>query len=82
MKLNEKKKDSLFKILICGEIQFLIYIIRFLISAKVGIFVWTIERLTSHFAGIFIQILDLVLFVNGVIIAIYIVIFLILLLKS
>ena len=81
MKLNKKQKDTLIKMLIFGEIQLMIIILYLFISAISGNFNWTVERLTSSLAGTFIQILDLVLLINGVIIFIYFVVFLILLLK-
>jgi hypothetical protein len=82
MKLNEKEKDTLFKIFIFSVIQILCLNIHFIISALSGDFIWTIERLTSSFSGTVIQILDLILLINGFIIFLYIVIFLMLYLKS
>ena len=82
MKLNEKEKDTLFKIFIFSVIQILCLNIHFIISALSGDFIWTIERLMSSFAGSVIQILDLILLINGFIIFLYIVIFLMLYLKS
>ena len=81
MKLNKKQKDTLIKMLIFGEIQLMIIILYLFISAISGNFNWTVEKLTSSLAGTFIQILDLVLLINGVIIFTYFVVFLILLLK-
>ena len=82
MKLNEKEKDTLFKLFIFSAIQIFCYIIYIIISAISGDFNWTIERLTSSFEGMVISILKLILLINGVIIFLYIVIFLIFLLKD
>ena len=82
MKLNKKQKDTLFQILIIGEIQLLCFIIYLSISAKLGNFIWTVEMLRSSLAGTFIQILNLVLLLNGIILSVYIIALLILLLKS
>ncbi len=82
MKLNKKQKDTLFQIFIIGEIQLLGFIIYLMISAKLGDFIWTVEMLRSSLTGTFIQILDLVLLINGLILSVYIIAFLILLLKS
>jgi len=82
MKLDEKQKDSLFKSFIFAVIQILLFNLYLIISAISGDFNWTVERLTSSLAGFFIQILDLLLFINGVIIFLYSTVFLILLIKS
>jgi hypothetical protein len=82
MKLNEKEKDALFKIFIFSVIQIFCLNIHFIISALSGDFNWTVERLTSSFEGMVIQIIDLVLLINGIIIFLYILIFLILLVTS
>ena len=82
MKLDEKQKDSLFKIFIFAVIQILLFNLYLIISAISGDFNWTVERLTSSLVGFFIQILDLLLFINGVIIFLYSTVFLILLIKS
>ena len=82
MKLDEKQKDSLFKIFIFAVIQILLFNLYLIISAISGDFNWTVERLTSSSVGFFIQILDLLLFINGVIIFLYSTVFLILLIKS
>ncbi len=82
MKLNEKQKDTLFKIFIFGAIQLLCINFYLIISAISGDFNWTVERLTASLAGTFIQILDLVLLINGVIIFLYFLVFLTLLVKG
>ena len=82
MMLNDKQKDALFKIVIFAVIQFLCYNLFLIISAISGHFTWTLEQLTASFAGTVIQILNIVFIVNGVILFLYVVVFLLLLLKS
>lgn len=82
MKLNEKEKDTLFKLFIFSVIQICCINIHLIISTRTGDFNWTVERLTSSLEGMVIQIIDLVALVNGIIIFLYIVIFLILLVKG
>ena len=78
MKLSEKEKDALFKIFILSVIQLFCINIHLIISALSGDFNWTVERLTSSLGGMVIQIIGLITLINGVIIFLYIVIFLIL----
>jgi len=82
MKLNEREKDSLFKIFIFSVIHIFFLSIHIIISALSGDFNWTVERMTSSFEGLVIQIIGLILMVNGIIIFLYVLIFLILLVKS
>ncbi|MBY8980494.1 MAG: hypothetical protein KGD72_08895 [Candidatus Lokiarchaeota archaeon] len=82
MKFNKKQKDTLFKILLTGEIELLCYLLYLIISVNLGDFVWTVEMLRSSLTGLFIQFLKLVFLINGVILFLYIVVFLIFLLKS
>ena len=82
MKFNDKEKGVLYNILIFGEIQLLSFVIYLIMSAISGDFNWTVERLTSSLAGTFVQILKLVLLINGGVIFIYVAILLILLLKT
>jgi hypothetical protein len=82
MKLSENEKDSLFKIFILSVIQMFCINIHLIISTLSGDFNWTIERLTSSFGGMVIQIIGLITLINGAIIFLYLVIFLILLVKE
>ncbi len=82
MKLNRKQKDTIYKIFIFSTTQILCYIIFLTISAKLGVFIWTPEMLTSSLTGTIVQILNLVFIINGIILFVYVVIFLILLFKS
>ena len=81
MKLNEKENDALFKIFIFSVIELICISIYIIISALSGDFNWTIERLTSSFGGKVIQNLQLIILIDGIVISIYVAIFLILLLK-
>lgn len=82
MKLNENEKDTLFKLFLFSAVELFCISIYIIISVLSGDFNWTVERLTSSLGGTVIQILDLILLINGVIIFLYILIFLILLVKS
>ena len=82
MRLNEKEKDALFKLFLFTVVELFCISIYIIISALSGDFNWTIERLTSSFGGQVIQILQLIVLINGVIIFMYVVIFLILLVKN
>ena len=82
MMLNEKQKDALFKIVIFAVIQILCYNLFLIISAVSGHFTWTLKQLTTSLAGTVIQILNIIFIVNGVIIFLYVLVFLLLLLKS
>ncbi len=82
MKLNEKEKDTLFKLFIFSVIQICCINLHLIISALSGDFNWTVERLMSSLGGKVIQIIDLVSLINGIIIFLYIIILLILLEKG
>ena len=82
MRLNENEEDTLFKLFLFSIIQTYWFNIHIIISTLSGDFNWTIERLMSSLAGKVIQIIDLVAMINGIIIFLYIVIFLILLVKE
>lgn len=82
MKLKEKEKDTLFKLFLFTVVELFCISIYIIISALSGDFNWTVERLTSSFGGMVIQFLQLIILINGVIIFMYIVIFLILLVKN
>ena len=82
MKLNEKEKDTLFKLFIFSVIQICCINLHLIISTLSGDFNWTVERLMSSLGGKVIQIIDLVSLINGIIIFLYIIILLILLVKG
>ncbi|MFW9951990.1 MAG: hypothetical protein ACFFKA_17870 [Candidatus Thorarchaeota archaeon] len=80
--MEERIKDALFKIFILAIIEFTCIILYFTISGISGNFDWTIERLTGSFEGILIQIINLIVLINGMIIFVYIIITIILLIKT
>ena len=82
MKLKENEIDTLFKLFLFTVVELFCISIYIIISALSGDFNWTVERLTSSFGGMVIQILQLIVLINGVIIFMYVVIFLILLVKN
>jgi len=82
MKLNKNEKDTLFQLFIFSVIQIFCINIYIIISALSGDFNWTVERMTSSLGGMAIQIINLITLINGIIIFLYILIFLILLLKD
>ena len=82
MKLTEKQKNNLFILFILAVIQISCYNLYYIITALTGDFVWTVERLTTTLEGFFIQIIDLVLAVNGLLIFLFIVILLFLFSKK
>ena len=82
MKLKENEIDTLFKLFLFTVVELFCISVYIIISALSGDFNWTVERLTSSFGGMVIQILQLVVLINGVIIFMYIVIFLILHVKN
>ena len=82
MKLKENEIDTLFKLFLFTVVELFCISIYIIISALSGDFNWTVERLTSSFGGMVIQFLQLIILINGVIIFMYIVIFLILLVKN
>ncbi len=82
MKLNENEKDTLFKLFLFTVTELFCISIYIIISALSGDFNWTVERLTSSFGGAVIQLLQLIILINGVIIFMYVAIFLILLVKN
>ncbi len=82
MKLNEKQNKSIFKIILTSEIQLLCYLLYFVIIVNLGDYIWTVEMLRSSLTGLFIQFLKLIFLINGIILFLYIVVFLIQLLKS
>ena len=77
MKLSDKQKSTLFKFFIFGIIQYdcLIYYVTF--SGLAGTFNWTVHELTTNTYGTIVQILNLIIFVNGIIIFLYIIFFVI-----
>lgn len=79
MKLNEKKKDTLFKVFIFGMIEVICFIVFLIISGLAGHLFWSIEQLTSTLDGIIIQIVNLIMVVDGIVMFVYLIIFIIML---
>ncbi len=82
MKLNEKQKDAIFKVFLLGMIEVICFSINVSISGLAGHLYWTIEQLTTTLEGMVIQILNLIIVVDGIVIFMYLAIFLILFLTS
>jgi hypothetical protein len=80
--LDDNMKNTLFKIFIFGSIEIMCFILFIIISGITGSFDWPIERQTSSIAGMIIQIINLIVLIDGMIIAIYIIIFIILIVKG
>ncbi|MFX0049644.1 MAG: hypothetical protein ACFE8G_16035 [Candidatus Hermodarchaeota archaeon] len=79
MKLDEKKKDTLFKVFIFGMIEVICFIVFLIISGLAGHLFWSIEQLTSTPDGIIIQIVNLIMVVDGIVMFVYLIIFIIML---
>lgn len=81
--LNDKMKKALFIIIIFGVLDGICFLIYFFISSKIGIFDWTIEnQISTGLAGQIIQVINLITMINGIVIFIYIVVFVILAIKG
>ncbi|MFW9952620.1 MAG: hypothetical protein ACFFKA_21065 [Candidatus Thorarchaeota archaeon] len=82
MKLSKKQKDTLFKLFIFGIIEFICINIYVIISVLAGNLFWSVEQLTTTPEGLVIQILNLIILIDGIVIFVYLVIFVILFLTS
>jgi len=82
MELSDKQKDTLFKVFIFGIIEFICFIIFITISGLSGNFTWTVEQLTSTPLGMFLQILNLIIVVDGIIMFLYILAFVVMLITG
>lgn len=82
MKLSEKQKDTLFKIFIFGIIEFICINLYLTISGFAGHLLWSVEQLTTTPEGMAIQILNLIILVDGIVLFVYLTIFVILFLTS
>ena len=71
MKLSEKQKDTLFKVFLFSIIEFICFVAFITISGLAGHINWTVEQLTSTPMGMVVQILNLVIVVDGIIIFLY-----------
>ena len=82
MKLSKKQKDTLFKLFIFCMIEVICLIVYVTISGLAGHLDWTVEQLTTTPEGMVIQILNLIILVDGIMIFLYIVIFFVMFLTS
>lgn len=82
MKLSKKQKDTLFRLFIFCMIEAICLIVYITISRLAGHLYWTVEQLTTTPEGMVIQVLNLIILVDGIMIFLYIVIFLIVFLTS
>ncbi len=77
MALSEKQKDTLFKVFLFGIIEFICFTGFIMISGLAGHFSWTVEQLTSTPMGMIIQILNLIIVVDGIVMFVYFLAFII-----
>ena len=82
MELSKKQKDTLFKLFLFGMIEVICSTFYVTISALAGHFYWTVEQLTTTPMGMIIQILNLIILVDGIIIFLYLLIVVIMLIKG
>lgn len=75
MELTDKQKDLLFKAFLFCIIEVICFSIFITVSGIYGNFEWTIEQLTSSPVGMFIQIINLVIVVDGILIFLYLLAF-------
>lgn len=77
MGISERQKDTLFKVFLFGMIEVICLSVYVTISGLAGHLYWTIEQLTTTPDGMVIQIINLIILVDGIVIFLYLVIFLI-----
>ena len=77
MVLSEKQKDTLFKVFLFGIIEFICFVVFITISGLAGQFSWTVEQLTSTPMGMVIQIVNLIIVVDGIVMFLYFLAFII-----
>ncbi len=82
MKLSETQKNRLSKVFFFGMIEVICSTFYITISILSGHIYWSVEQLTTTPMGMVIQILSLIILIDGIIISIYLVIFVIKLIKS
>ena len=81
--LDDKMKTTLFRLLIFIMINVICVVIYYIISNNMGIYDWTIEaQISTGIAGQIIQIINLIVMIDGIAIFVYVVIFIILLIKG
>ena len=77
MALSEKQKDTLFKVFLFGIIEFICFVVFITISGLAGHLSWTIEQLTTTPMGMVIQIVNLIIVVDGIVMFLYFLAFII-----
>ncbi|MFX0074944.1 MAG: hypothetical protein ACFE96_05845 [Candidatus Hermodarchaeota archaeon] len=82
MELSDKQKNLLFKVFIFAIVEFLCFITFVTIAGLTGNFEWTIEQLTGTPIGLFLQILNLVIVIDGILIFLYFLAFIITLISG
>ncbi len=82
MELNEKQKDTIFKLFLFSMIEVICSTFYATISGLAGHFYWSVKQLTTSPMGMVIQILNVIILVDGIIIFLYLLIFVILLIKD
>ena len=79
-KINKKRVR--FRLFILAIIEITCANIYLVLSGSTGSFDWTIERLTTTVEGFVIQVIQLIAFFAGIIIAIYVIMYLLLIAKG
>ena len=79
-KINKKRVR--FRLFILAVIEITCANIYLVISGYTGSFDWTIERLTTTVEGFVIQVIQLISFIAGVIITVYVIMYLLLIAKG
>ncbi len=77
MELSDKQKDALFKVFLFGIIEVICFFVYITISGLAGNFTWTVEQLTSSPTGMILQIVNLIIVVDGIIMFLYLLAFVI-----
>lgn len=72
---KNKRRQALFKVFIFAVVEFTCVNLYYLISGLTGDFDWTIERLTTTTEGVVIQILALVGTIFGILIFLYLLVY-------
>lgn len=82
IELSEKQKDTLFKVFILGIIEVICVSVYVAISGLTSNFNWTVEQLTTTTAGMVIQIVNLIIVIDGIVMLVYLLAFVIMLIKG
>jgi len=77
MELSDKQKDLLFKVFLFGIIEAICFFVYITISGLSGNFNWTVEQLTSTPVGMILQIVNLIIVVDGIVMFLYLLAFVI-----